>query len=149
MIYEDSTDRSNEQYVISCLANSKSWANYTFKKLDYKYSLDYAICEVGSNEIIGWAEIKCYKVPYSTFPTTMLSMYKCMYATQIMDVSAKPFFHIVKYSDDIICWKEIRKSDMIDLRFAGRKKERHKGNGDIEPIFYFQKSDYKIAKGKK
>jgi hypothetical protein len=142
--YETQRDLNNEKWVIDYLSKTNAWANYKFHKLDPKYSLDYALCEHNKPTIKGWAEIKCYKVPYAKYPRTMLSMYKCTSALAIMDVSAQPFYHFVKYSDGVVCWKQITKKDMNDVKWGGRKVERHKGNGDQEPIFYFDKKEYSI-----
>lgn len=146
MKYETQNDLQNEEWVLDYLAESHTWANYKFRKLDLKYSVDYAISELGSNDIIGYAEIKCYKVPYSTYSSTMLSAYKVERGLAISEGFKRKFFHIVRYSDEVVAWQQITYDKCTDLRWGGRKTERHKGNGDREPIWYFNKSDYKVVK---
>jgi len=146
MKYETEEDLKNEADVIEFLNEHSDWVIRDYNKLPaFKYCLDYAVCEQGTDEISFFCEIKCYKKPYKTYRNVMLSMYKVSQGLAMKELSKVPFVWIVRFSDGIHAWRRIESSDLGTVKWGGRKNPRP-NSSDREPLYYFPIEEFKIIK---
>lgn len=141
-IYENAKDLRSEKNLISHVSDCWNVVSY---KLPMSYKIDYAMYRMdtgtsasASENLVGFAEIKCRKHKFGTFPTYIISLAKVMEARRLARETDTKSLLIVSWTDKI---------GFLD--FFSHHQIRHGGRADRndwqdqEPVCHFDLKHFK------
>lgn len=141
-IYENAKDLRSEKNLISHV--SDCW-NVVSCKLPMSYKIDYAMYRMdtgtsasASENLVGFAEVKCRTHKFGTFPTYIISLAKVMEARRLAIETDTKSLLIVSWTDKI---------GFLD--FFSHHQIRHGGRADRndwqdqEPVCHFDLKHFK------
>ena len=141
-LYETVDDLRSEKNVISYV--SQCW-NVAYYKLPMSYKIDYAMYRIDtgsskseSENLVGFAEVKCRTHIFGTFPTYIISLAKVLEARRLGKETNTTSILIVSWTDKIGY-----------LDFFSHHQIRHGGRSDRndwqdqEPMCHFDLKHFK------
>ena len=136
-LYETEQDRENERRLAEMI---EAKYNYKFVKMPIKLSLDYMMLGL-DGMARAFMEMRQRKTPMRKYPTYMISLYKVMMARQLTQTTGLPCYLAVQWSDKAgICKLP---PDITPLRISQGGSMQRGDSQDIEPVVYFDMSDFK------
>mgnify|MGYP003128604899 FL=1 len=141
-LYETVDDLRSEKNVIGYV--SQCWNVASFK-LPMSYKIDYAMYRIdsgssnsSSENLVGFAEVKCRTHKFGTFPTYIISLAKVLEARRLSKETETPSILIVSWLDkiaylDFFCHHQIR---------HGGRSDRNDWQ-DQEPMCHFDLKHFK------
>ena len=134
-IYENSKNRKMQRQVADVI--EKRW-NVSCKDLSYRDVVDYAMCR--KDDIVGWVEIKCRNIYYTTQLEYMISLHKIKEGRSIAKETNLPFFLVVAFQDGVYYYKD--EGEEHSLRWGGRFLTKRDAE-DQEPCYYIDINYFK------
>lgn len=141
-IYENANDLRSEKKLISHVSDCWNVVSY---KLPMSYKIDYAMYRIdtgtsnsSSENLVGFAEVKCRTHKFGTFPTYIISLAKVMEARRLARETDTKSLLIVSWTDKI---------GFLD--FFSHHQIRHGGRADRndwqdqEPVCHFDLKHFK------
>ena len=141
-IYENANDLRSEKKLISHVSDCWNVVSY---KLPMSYKIDYAMYRIdtgtsnsSSENLVGFAEVKCRTHKFGTFPTYIISLAKVMEARRLARETDTRSILIVSWTDKIGY-----------LDFFSHHQIRHGGRADRndwqdqEPVCHFDLKHFK------
>ena len=141
-IYENANDLRSEKNLISHVSDCWNVVSY---KLPMSYKIDYAMYRIdtgtsnsSSENLVGFAEVKCRTHKFGTFPTYIISLAKVMEARRLARETDTRSILIVSWTDKI---------GFLD--FFSHHQIRHGGRADRndwqdqEPVCHFDLKHFK------
>jgi len=141
-IYENANDLRSEKNLISHVSDCWNVVSY---KLPMSYKIDYAMYRIdtgtsnsSSENLVGFAEVKCRTHKFGTFPTYIISLAKVMEARRLARETDTRSILIVSWTDkigylDFLCHHQIR---------HGGRADRNDWQ-DQEPVCHFDLKHFK------
>jgi len=141
-IYENANDLRSEKKLISHVSDCWNVVSY---KMPMSYKIDYAMYRIdtgtsnsSSENLVGFAEVKCRTHKFGTFPTYIISLAKVMEARRLARETDTRSILIVSWTDKIGY-----------LDFFSHHQIRHGGRADRndwqdqEPVCHFDLKHFK------
>ena len=141
-IYENANDLRSEKNLISHVSDCWNVVSY---KMPMSYKIDYAMYRIdtgtsnsSSENLVGFAEVKCRTHKFGTFPTYIISLAKVMEARRLARETDTRSILIVSWTDKIGY-----------LDFFSHHQIRHGGRADRndwqdqEPVCHFDLKHFK------
>jgi len=141
-IYENANDLRSEKNLISHVSDCWNVVSY---KMPMSYKIDYAMYRIdtgtsnsSSENLVGFAEVKCRTHKFGTFPTYIISLAKVMEARRLARETDTKSLLIVSWTDKI---------GFLD--FFSHHQIRHGGRADRndwqdqEPVCHFDLKHFK------
>jgi hypothetical protein len=135
--YETQADRRNEQELADIISSTY---NCDLHKMPIKLSLDFMAMRDG--KAVAFFEMRNRSNEMKGYPTYMLSLYKCMMAKLLHQTTGLPAFLAVQWTDVAGIVKIPPDNFTVEIGGTVRRNDPQ----DIEPMVYFNVSDFKIIK---
>ena len=127
--YEDSGDRANES---AAMRQACSVWGLDFHKLPISYRLDYALT---SNDVIkGFAEVKCRRFEWDTYPDVMVSVSKVQAAKSLYAATNQGSIFLVRANERLF-WTSLHETGDSRIVFGGRTTQT-RDSADVEPVVH-------------
>jgi len=139
-LYETQQDRDNELALSKIIEKE---FKCVLHKMPIKLSLDYMATR--NDSAVAFIEARQRKTPMFQYPTYMISLYKVMMASTLTQATGLPCFLAVQWSDAAgICKLPADYSEQ-DVQMGGTM--RRNDPQDIEPMVYFNLSNFRVISG--
>jgi len=126
--YETKEHKAKQKKVADVI--ERSW-KVSCKDMSYRDVIDYAMCR--EDNIVGWVEIKCRNIYYTTQLEYMISLHKIKEGRAFAKETGLPFFLVVGFQDGIYYYKD--EGEEHSLRWGGRFLTQ-RDKEDLEPCYY-------------
>jgi len=127
MQYENGQDRKNEEAVIREIARRYGCE---YHKLPVRYIVDYGLFR--GRDLAYFAEVKCRKIPRSTFPELILSLHKVGALLDLQSTHGVPSLLVACWTDSM----GVTRVPFSGMRIGWGGRTDRADDQDTEPVVY-------------